>query len=88
MPSVMLPVMGISRMVMNAGSVSFGSVRLIWRMIPNRYRPATTMIGAVATAGMARNNGAMNRLMTKHMATVRAERPVLPPSAKPVALST
>ena len=47
-----------------------------------------TMMGAVAAFGMDRNSGAWKRLITKHMATTKAERPVRPPSAKPVALST
>ena len=35
-PSVMLPVTGMSRMVMNAGMVSTGSDSLMWRTTPNR----------------------------------------------------
>jgi len=87
-PSDMLPVIVMSRMVRNAGIASRLFVSLMWRTTPNRKKPATTITGDVAAAGMARNTGAKNKLSAKHKAVTNADTPVLPPSAKPVALST
>ena len=88
MPSVILPLTGMRRMVRKAGSVSTGFVRLMWRTELNRKKPAMTMTGAVAADGMARNRGDRNRLHRKQNPMTKAVKPVRPPSATPVALST
>ncbi len=87
-PSVILPLTGMRRIVRKAGNVSIGFVRLIWRTEPNRKKPAMTMTGAVAAEGMARNKGDRNRLHKKQNPITKAVNPVRPPSATPVALST
>lgn len=87
-PSDILPVMVMSSMERKAGMASRLYVSLMWRTTPKRKNPATTMIGDVAAAGMARNKGENTRLSAKQRAVTSADTPVRPPSAKPVALST
>jgi hypothetical protein len=87
-PSQMLPVIVISRMLRKAGIASRLYVSLICRTTANIKNPATTMAGAVADGGMARKMGAINRLSAKHSDVTKADTLVRPPSAKPVELST
>jgi hypothetical protein len=51
-------------------------------------RPTRNNMGAVAACGIIKNNGAKNSARRNKAATVKAVRPVLPPSATPEALST
>ena len=87
-PSQILPVIDMSRMVRNAGIDSRLNVTLMCRTTANIKNPATTMAGAVADVGMARKMGENTRLTAKHRAVTSADTPVRPPSAKPVELST
>ena len=81
-------VKGIVIRQMKAGIDSEKSSNGIFFTASNISRPTIIKAGAVAAAGIDKNNGEKNNATAKHPATLRAVSPERPPCATPAALST
>ena len=84
----MLAVKGIIKMVMKQGSASVKSLRSILVTEPIIRTPTNTSALVVAAEGMMRKKGEKNKARRNNTATVSEVRPVRPPAAIPVVLST
>jgi hypothetical protein len=88
MPSEMLAVKGIIRIVTKQGTASVKSTKSIWMMERNIMTPTRKRALVVAAAGIIRNTGEKKRAAKKRIAAVNEVNPVRPPSRIPVVLST
>ena len=71
-----------------AGIASEKSLKSIFFIGSSIIKPTITSTGAVAAAGIERNNGENNNATAKQHATTNAVKPERPPCATPDALST
>ena len=88
MPSDMLDASGIMIMVRNAGTDSVKSEKSRCTTWLSIITPTNTNAHVVAADGIIKNSGEKNSDTKKSIATANAVKPVLPPSAMPVVLST
>ena len=84
----MLAANGIISIVKNAGTDSVKSEKSRCTTWLSIITPTNTNALVVAAEGIIKNNGAKNNDTKNSIATANAVKPVLPPSAMPVVLST
>ena len=86
-PLAMLKVSGMAIIVRNAGMAMTASSQSISFIGDIMRLPTTINAGAVAAAGTAPINGAMNNMAANNKPVTIAVTPVRPPVATPAALS-
>ena len=85
MPSAMLNVSGIARMVSTAGAAILKSFMSISTIDCIMNTPTITSAGAVAEAGTIKISGVRNSASSMSAAVVSVVRPVRPPASTPEA---